>query len=414
MRYGIVIVGASAVGMGLSQASIMNLSFGVFITPLSEAFGWGRGAISLALTLSMLTLALVTPTAGRMLDRLSVRRTLIICAPLYGLAFGLLSTVDNNILYFYFLFCVAAALGSGTNSIAYTRVVSQWFDKRRGLALGISMCGVGVASILIPPIGQALITRHGWPTAYITFAAIATIGIPLMALTMREPVREQATRAKSAEAQAAGPIGGGTTSLPLKRLLASREFVLLCLIFMLLAFGLNAVIIHLVPALIDAGFTGQSAANAVAWLGVGLIFGRIFAGWLMDLLFAPTAALVLFVLPAIGVAGLLVEDFLFLAPLFALLIGIGSAAEMDLMAYLTSRYFGIDNFGRIYGYFYSVFMIGSASGPLAMGIGFDLMASYRIPHIVSLVLILLVIVITLFLRGYDAVSKDLLNSKESY
>ena len=127
----------------------------------------------------------------------------------------------------------------------------------------------------------------------------------------------------------------------------------------------------------DAGLTLPQAAGIASLIGIGVIFGRVLIGWIIDRIFAPYIACAVFLATACGCV-LLNLGGASMAPVAAFLVGFALGAEIDLIAYLTARYFGLRNYGFVYGLAYSMFSIGAAAGPAVVGAMFDANRNYQI------------------------------------
>jgi MFS family permease len=147
----------------------------------------------------------------------------------------------------------------------------------------------------------------------------------------------------------------------------------------LLGASVHACVIHLVPMLTDRGISVERAAFASSLLGVALLIGRVFTGYFLDRFFGPYVAMLLFSGVAVGISLFLTGAGGSLPLLAVFLVGLGMGAEADIIAYLTSRYFGLRSFGEIYGYLFATFTLAGALGPVLMGVGFDHLGSYRAP-----------------------------------
>src|ERR1700685_231215 len=158
---GWVIVMTSVMGIAVSFGSLVIFAFGVFIKPLSDQFGWSRTEISLAFTLTALMVAVFSPFIGRIVDRVGARKVLLPCVAVYGVAFCCLSLV-KTLAGLYAIYVLLGVVGNGTTQLCYARVISAWFDRRRGLALATMMAGVGAGAIGIPPLATWLIAAYGW------------------------------------------------------------------------------------------------------------------------------------------------------------------------------------------------------------------------------------------------------------
>ena len=126
---------ASGVGVFVSFASLLVYTFGVFLKPLAEEFGWSREAVSAAFGIAAMTVAVCSPPLGYLLDRISPRRVIVPCLTIFGCAFASLSLLTPRLWHFYLVFVVLGIVGNGTAQMAYSRAVSSWFDRRRGAAL---------------------------------------------------------------------------------------------------------------------------------------------------------------------------------------------------------------------------------------------------------------------------------------
>src|SRR5271168_5469033 len=167
IRYaGWAVVAAAFAGVMVSFAPIVPYTFSLFLNPLHAAFGWKREAIGGTFALAAITVALVSPGIGLLLDRLPPRRIILPSILIFALALASLSRLGPNIRQFYLTFFVLGLVANGTAQFAYTRTVLSWFRRRRGFALAAVLTGSGVGSIFIPPVVQWTITHHGWRSAY--------------------------------------------------------------------------------------------------------------------------------------------------------------------------------------------------------------------------------------------------------
>ena len=186
-------------------------------------------------------------------------------------------------------------------------------------------------------------------------------------------------------------------SLLLKRPLLWQMFSIFCL----LSFSLYGVLSHLVPMLSDRGMPSVNAALVMSTLGISIVAARVIIGFIMDRYFAPFVAAICFLVSAIGVSLLATGAIDSLAFVAAIFIGFSMGAEMDMLAFLTSRYFGVENFGQVYGILFTSFLIGTSAGPVAYGLVFESTGSYILVLILSIVLMLASAIITARLPRYS-------------
>src|SRR5580658_3368174 len=370
---GWVIVMTSVMGIAVSFGSLVIFAFGVFIKPLSDQFGWSRTEISLAFTLTALMVAAFSPFIGRIVDRVGARKVLLPCVAVYGAAFCCLALV-RTLTAFYAVYVLLGVVGNGTTQLCYARVISAWFDRRRGLALATMMAGVGAGAIGIPPLGTWLIDAYGWREAYLLLgASVFVLGMIPAALWLRETppdvAQENAERTNPEKSRAMAGMRGAE---------AARTPVFWCLLtgFFLFSVSVNGSVAHLIPILTDRGIGAETAALVASMLGVLTLCGRLLTGVLLDRFSGSRVTGIFFGIAAVGVAVLSQAHDVITAFTGAALIGLGMGAEADVMPYLISRYFGLHSFSEIYGYAFTAYALAGALGPLLMGWSFDRFHSY--------------------------------------
>jgi MFS family permease len=384
--YGWVIVLTSAIGLMLGYAPVFVYSFSVFIKSLAQDFHTTRTNISFAFTLAALMQSVGAPLIGRLVDRFGARKILVPSTVAFGLALISFKYFSTSIWHLYAFFIVIGFVGTGAAPVPYGIVVSRWFDKRRGLALGLMMFGISLGAILLPPIAQRMILLFGWRTAYAMIGLVVlAISVPVVAIFLKDSPESvgllpDGIPRSNLQSQDLTNEQGVTCSVARKQ----PAFWLLASTFFLVGASVHACVIHLVPMLTDHGIAVERAALASSLLGVALLIGRVFAGYFLDRFFGPYVAMVLFSGVTIGIALLLTGAGGPLTLVAAFLVGLGMGAEADIIAYLASRYFGLRSFGEIYGYLFATFTLAGALGPVLMGIGFDRMGSYRAPLLLFL------------------------------
>jgi len=378
--YGWYIVAATIIGVALGYSVVAVMAFGTFIVPLQEAFGWSRGQISFGLTVIGYTAIVVFPMVGAFMDKVGAKKVLVPSTFLFALVMGSLYFLTPSLWHFYAICLVIPILGAGTAPMTYSRIIVAWFDRKRGLALGIGLAGVGIGTAFVPKIATAIMDQYSWREAYLGLAIlIVVLAVPALALVMRNSPREKGllpdgdgAHEDHHEAERKKWVVGFTA----KQALTHTSFWLIAGSFVIVGLATSTVLIHMIPLMIDRGMTRGEAAGTFAYLGIALIFGRLLAGYLMDKFFAPRVVMLFILGPVIGLAWLAMGATGAQAAICAALIGMVIGAEFDAMAYLTSRYFGQRAFGQIYGYNYSAYKIGAATGPLLMGVAYDFVGRY--------------------------------------
>jgi MFS family permease len=379
--YGWVIVFTAGIGLLLGYAPVFVYSFSVFIKSLAQDFHTSRTSISFAFTLANVMQSVGAPLIGRLVDRFGAHKVIVPSTVIFGLVIISFKYFSTSLWQLYAFFIVIGLIGTGTAPVPYGIVVSRWFDRRRGLALGLMMMGLSSGAILMPPIAQRLIVLFGWRTAYaIVGFVVLAISVPVVGIFLKDSPEKMGLQPDGEPDLNTGSIErkneqGVTWSV------ARREptFWFLASAFFLLGASVHACVIHLVPMLTDRGISVERAAFASSLLGVALLIGRVFTGYFLDRFFGPHVAMLLFSGVAVGISLFLTGAGGSLPLLAVFLVGLGMGAEADIIAYLTSRYFGLRSFGEIYGYLFATFTLAGALGPVLMGVGFDHLGSYRAP-----------------------------------
>ncbi|MEO6969148.1 MAG: MFS transporter [Rhodanobacteraceae bacterium] len=379
--YGWWVAATAALGLFLSAGSIVVLSFGVFFKPLSQDFHAGRTAISLAFSLNSLIAAITIPLIGRLIDRFGARRVILIGTALFTMVLLSSEFVGSHIASLYIFFAVLGAVNGTTSPVPYGVVVSRWFDKRRGLALGLMAIGLGLGAILMPLFAQRLIAMFGWRGAYAIFGgAAALLTLPLVGAFLLESPAQKGLRPDGTPFnEKQQPTQMDQQGLSWRDTWHQPTFWLLIGAFSLAAAGLLGCIVHLPTIVADRGGSAQNAAVASSVIGIALLIGRFGAGYLLDRFFAPRLAMIFFGGAALGFTLLLAGSSGILALAAAFLLGLGMGSEVDIMAFLMSRYFGLRSLGTAFGFGFGSYILAGAVGALIMGAGFDTTHSYALP-----------------------------------
>ena len=284
-----------------------------------------------------------------------------------------------NLWHFYALYLLLGAVGSGTTPVSYSKVISRWFDQKRGLALGLAMAGSGLGAAIMSPLAQALIATVGWRHAYVLLGLLAIgVTVPVVGLFLKEAPQTMGLLPDGETVVQAGTTkpSGQEAGMSSHEAWHTGTFWLMLGAFFLISVSFHGYIVHLVPLLTDRGTSAQSAALVVSLGATGAVLGRVVGGYLLDHFFAPYIAIGFFCGFALGIFLLWSGASGGLVFAAAVLVGLGLGAEFDVMAYMVSRYFGLRAFGEIYSYAFAAFTLGAVIGPLLMGVSFDSTGSY--------------------------------------
>lgn len=369
MRYAPVILVASIFGLAVSFAPIFNM--GIFLKPLVHQFGWTRMQVSGAAAAATLALALAAPFVGRIIDRIGPRRLIMVSSAAFATAIALLGTLTSSYPQFLLLAAFVGATGAGTTPLAYLALVAGWFDRRLGLALGISMTGIGVGVALSPLIATYFLETFGLRGAFIGMASLAALAIPNAIFILRD-------------GEAAPPYGetaatnGAITRSMFPGILRSLNFWCIAGSVFLMTLVAGGCAIHLIALLTDRGYRPGEAAAVTSAIGLALLAGRFLTGILLDYVPVSVVAATTFLLGAMGVTLLATGAGPgFVVVLAACLVGFAQGAEGDVMAFAVRRCFGLEAYGLTYGLVFAAFNLGAFGGPLLLGFSYDRFDTYQ-------------------------------------
>ena len=366
-RSGWKVVLASTVGFALGSSGLTFYTSGVFVDALRIQFHWSiAGLQSGMLMLGLLGLVL-TPVTGWLADRFGSRRVAIPSTIAFGLCFMALSRQDGSYATFLILWGLVAIAGAGTMPLVWSRVVSGWFSAGRGTALGITLLGTGLTAMFAPPLAAHLIQVGGWRFAYrVLGGGSLCIATPLLLLFLRDKARVEHT---------SNELHGRSVGEALR----DRRFWIIGFCLLCVTLTVAGIIPNLVRLLTNDGFARSQAAWTASVIGLFVVGGRLACGFLMDRLHAPVVGACFF-------AGLPVGCLLLASPglsplgavVAAALVGLGAAAEFDVIPFLVSRYFGLRKLGSVLGLVTLFFTVGASAAPIAFGRSFDVYGSYAV------------------------------------
>jgi MFS family permease len=380
--YGWWIAVAAAIGVGLGPPPIFVFSFPVFLKALTREFHTTRAVIALAFSLHNVVSAFSGPLVGKLVDRVGVRRVVLPCTLLFAVLMVGNRFITISVAGIYLLNVLGGLIGVGCGPIPYSAAISTWFDRRRGAALAVMMIGLGTSAMLMPSIMQRLIAAFSWRAAYSLYGTAAlVVTLPLITLLIKNSPAQLGLMADGVLVAATDGQPEERPGFTWKAARHTSTFWLLVAAVVLLGASVHACVIHLAAMLSDQGISASSAALASSLAGAGLLAGRVGTGFLLDRYFGPRIAIVFSAGAASGVLLLLVAHAGIWAFVGAFLVGLGMGAEADIIAYLTSRYFGLKSFAEIYGFTFGAFVLAGAFGAFIMGLGFDRTGSYSVPMV---------------------------------
>jgi MFS family permease len=346
---------------------------GLFVGDLSREFGLTRAQFGLGVLLVSIALAAANPVVGWAVDRFSPKAPSVLGLLLLSAGFASLGAFVHSTGGYLALQTLVAFFGAASGPIAYTKFIGATFTRRRGLALGLTMTGIGCSAAVVPPLLAAIIASQGWRSGYFALAVIPLAGALATALLF-----PSAGTARTARPDTPSPARSEPADW-----IRSRVFWTLAATFAAMSLSFGGLLPHFVPMLTDGGLTPLAAGRIAGEIGLAVIASRLVVGYLLDRVFAPRIAIAICLIAAAG-SLVLILNGISAASVTAIAIGLALGAELDLMGFLVARYFGLANFGRIYGWQYCAFVLASGLGPLWVGAVRDATGTY-VPALVACV-----------------------------
>ncbi|WP_432993910.1 MFS transporter [Dactylosporangium sp. CA-233914] len=374
---------AATIGIGVGIAIVPAYTNGLVVAALGSEFGWSRAQLSSLQLLASIVLIVTAPVVGFLVDRWGVRWPSVFGMVVLGVSYFVLSGSGPSFTVYFILFGLMYLLGSPSTAVSFTRAVNERFDRARGIALGISLSGAGVVAFLIPELLGTLLAQH-WRVGY------RVIGVAVLVCALVVLVLIPGTRSQPHPPQAR-PAKSGSSILPLLR---RALFARLAVAFLLLSIAVGWIGLFLVSLLRDAGVSAADAARTAGLIGLALIVSRIAVGLLVDRFFAPRVGAAVLALAAAGLLALLLGGPE-LGSAAAIAAGLALGAEVDLAGNLTSRYYPIRHYSRMFSVFYAVFMVGVGASPLLISALRDATGSYRLGLVISVGLLAVAAVLLL-------------------
>ena len=268
---GVVIAGL--VGSTLGAGPVIFYSLPLLMRPITQEFHWGLADFSIVQGISSVTVAILSPFLGYLTDRWGARAIMLPGILAFGIVNFLLSLLNGSLTQLYLFWFLIGVTAAFVGPVAYSKLISAWFHRRRGLALGISLgVGGGLGGALMPLVIGPIIFDHGWRTAYWTLSgAIIVISLPVAYFLLYEP-----TGWRSREKAALPTNTMGMTAAEARK---TRNFWLLIIAQFIGAITLLGVLAHSVNMLTVRGFTPQIGIAVLSAAGLTSIVGRIVSGY---------------------------------------------------------------------------------------------------------------------------------------
>ena len=387
---------AATIGTMCGIFTLTNYSQGFFVGPVTSEFGWTPSQFFLSYTVLMCLGLLTGPLVGSFAEKAGLRIIGVVGLIGHSFAYVLLSFNTGSLTHWYLSWALLAILGAGSLPIVWTGVLNNWFQKHRGKAIGITMAGTGLGAFLLPPIVEFLISNYGWRTAYrgIGIGALL-ISLPIVFTLFKE--RPDVATGSDQEAVKNIPSWGVTRGEAMK----TARFWILGIVLFVTVVVIAGLLSNFARIMTEQGFERGAIARIAAIMGLTVVAGRLLVGALVDRFWAPGVAACFFVLPTLALLLLVNADVTFgTGIVIGIMIGLAAGAELDLLAYLTSKYFGPAHYPAIFGAIIAFFTVGAGIAPPLFGAFAQAFQGYTTILTISVGLLLISIALFLALGKY--------------
>ena len=381
----------------------LGLGFGYVFGPLMPdilaEFGWSRSEFSFARTPQLFATALTSPLVGFLVVRFGARGVLASACLVLGVSFALLSSMQS-LWQYYMLIMLMGLSVTGLGDITVGAAVSEWFTKRRGLALGFVYCGSNLAGFFLTRLADATAAASSWRQALLTIGVGgALVILPFALFAVRSPRAGE----RPADEPGEGAHVATDDDMPLRAALRTRSFWLLLASLFTFFFFFLGMLEHLVAFLRDGGMPRDEAAGYFSMaIGLGVV-SKIGCGWLADRLHAHSTLLLDFGLLALSSIVLLALPDPLLMWVYVVCYGFATAARDVVHPLIIQHCFGTRYMAEIYGTLMLALLPGSL-GPLFAGAVHDYTGSYTFAFTTFAALNFLAVAALTFVRDERAPS----------
>ncbi len=392
--YGYVVVAAAMIIMTLTAGSLY--SFGVFFKPFLAEFGWSRAETSGVFSLSFFMAGLMGMLVGRLNDRFGPRVVTTVCGAFLGGGFMLIYLV-SAIWQLYLIYGVIIALGVSAG-VAMNATVIRWFVGRRGLMCGIAISGVGLGTVIMPPLANWLIANYNWRRSFLIIGTgILVLMLVAAQFLRRDPQQMGLTPYGKAETKA-WALNSSRLDFSFHQAIRSREFWMLGILFICHTFCVQTMMAHVVLHAQGVGISAASAANVIAIIGGASIVGRLFLGTLLDRVGSRSILTLSFLTKTGALIWLVFARAEWMFYLFAAVFGLGYGGAAVSHSPTVADLFGLSALSLILAGVSFVGTLGAATGPVVAGYIFDVTNSYFWAFMICIVFSVAGVVITMFIK----------------
>lgn len=358
---------------GFLLSAVFTFSIGAFIAPIEREFGWSRAEISLGVTVITITGALLTPPIGILVDRVGPRRLGVPGALVFAISYGILGLTTSDVRVWWALWFLLAFAFIFIKPLIWTTAVASTFDKGRGLALALALCGNGLASTFAPALATWAIATWGWRLAFpIIGLGLGLAAFPILYFFLHSGA-DDALGKRRKDAAPPRRLSGVSA----REAFVSLTFVKLASAAFLFTIAAIGIVPNMIPILTSFGIGRMHAAQIAGAAGVASIGGRLVTGYLLDRINPSLVGGLIVLLPVASCLMLLgAPGSVPVAIAAALIFGLALGSEVDVIAFLTARQFGTLRYGTVFGIISALWAIATGIGPTMVNRIYDVTDSY--------------------------------------
>ncbi len=378
-------------------------SFGVFFKSLESEFSLTRGATSGIFSAYMAFSCVFAILGGWALDRYGPRIVTLLMGLFTGLSL-LLTSQTNSLWQLFISYGLLLAIGTGAAYTVLISTTSRWFEKKRGLAVGLAGSGTGLGTVVMAPFASYLISNFDWRMAYIVMGLIAGLVIVSLSMLLRKNPGDIGVLPNGVKSDS-GEMGVQEkrddvqpVSLSLLQAFRTSNFWFLWTILLLWSLCLHLVLTHIVPHATDMGISATEAAVVLGLIGGISIPGRLIMGGVSDRIGGKASAIICALLQAGAMLWLMWSQELWMLYLFAVVYGFGYGGFDPPTVVLVVDIFGLRSLGVIMGALVVGYGIGAAIGPAVAGLIFDASNSYFMAFLIGALAMLITVLLLALIR----------------
>ena len=352
------------------------LAFGVFLKPVIAELNWNRAMTSGAFSLAMIVQGFIGIVMGGLTDRLGPRIVMTICGVFLGAGYLLMSQISTVWqLYLFYGLIIGIGMGGGFAPLAAT--VARWFIVRRGIMTGVVVGGLGIGTLIGPPIASLLISIYDWRVSYIVIGCVVLVLVTVIAQLLRQEPGRMGLLPYGVNNKDVQKLKYTAKGFSLKESIAFRQFWLIFAMMFCFGFAVFAVVVHLVPHATDLGITAAIAASILATSGGLDIIGRLGLGSAADAIGNRQIYIITFVVLSVALFLVISASEAWMLFLFAAAVGLAHGGMGAAEGPIVAEYFGLSSHGLILGVIAVGFTIGGAIGPSVTGYLYDITGNYQ-------------------------------------